>query len=273
MDNRAVGIFDSGVGGLSVLKEINKILPHEDLIYLGDVARFPYGPKSLRDVRGFVHEIVDFLYHLNVKLIVIACNTATAAGLESIKGKYDVPILGVISPGAQAACSRSRRGRIGVISTIATAQSGMYEHAIKNLNHNCRVFTQACPKLVELIEDGVLNGKVLDSQLMEYLESLIAQDIDTLILGCTHYPLIEEEIKKIINGDITVISSARETARAVKEYLISKDMLQDGILSSNIRFLSTGGMKSFQKVGSIFLGKQITDIEIVNLSSRGSIGV
>jgi len=273
MDNRAVGIFDSGVGGLSVLKEINKILPYEDIIYLGDMARFPYGPRSLVEVRGFVHEIVDYLYHLNVKLIVIACNTATAAGLESIKDKYDVPILGVISPGAQAACSRSRRGRIGVISTVATAQSGMYEHAIRNLNHNCRVFTQACPKLVELIEDGVLNGEALDSQLREYLEPLMAKDIDTLILGCTHYPLIEEVIKKIIDGDITVISSARETARAVKEYLISKDILRDDILSSNIRFLSTGGIKSFQKAGSIFLGKQITDIEIVNLNNRRSVDV
>jgi glutamate racemase len=273
MDNRAVGIFDSGVGGLSVLKEINKILPHEDIIYLGDMARFPYGPRSLAEVKGFVHEIVDYLYHLNVKLIVIACNTATAAGLESIKDKYGVPILGVISPGAQAACNRSRRGRIGVISTIATAQSGMYERAIRDLNHNCQVFTQACPKLVELIEDGVLNGEILNSQLMEYLESLMAKDIDTLILGCTHYPLIEEEIQKIINDDITVISSARETARAVKEYLISNNMLRDDILSSNIRFLSTGGMKSFQKVGSIFLGKEIAEIEVVNLSDGGDIGV
>jgi len=269
MDNRAVGIFDSGVGGLSVLKEINKILPFEELIYLGDMARFPYGPKSLSEVRGFVHEIVDFLYRLNVKMIIIACNTATAAGLESIRDKHDIPIMGVISPGAQAACSRSKRGRIGVISTKATAQSGMYEHAIMGLNHNCMVFTRACPRLVELIEDGVLNGEVLSSQLREYLEPLVAKDIDTLILGCTHYPLIEEEIKKIIDEDITIISSARETARSVREYLISKDMLRDDIPSSNMKFISTGGMKSFQEVGSIFLGKRITDIEIVNLRNGG----
>jgi glutamate racemase len=273
MDNRAVGIFDSGVGGLSVLKEINKILPHEDLIYLGDMARFPYGPKSLAEVKGFVDEIVDYLYYQNVKLIVIACNTATAAGLESVRDKYNVPIIGVISPGAQAACRRSRGGMIGVISTIATAQSGMYERAIKDLNQNFQVFTQACPKLVELIEDGVLNGEILNSQLMEYLEPLMVKGIDTLILGCTHYPLIEKEIRKIINDDITVISSARETARAVKEYLISINMLRDGILSSNIKFLSTGGMKSFQEVGSIFLGKEIAGIEIVKLSDRGDAGV
>lgn len=267
MDNRPIGIFDSGVGGLTVVKEIIHLLPDEEILYLGDTARVPYGPRELDEVRGFVFEIVNFMRKQDVKLIVMACNTATAAGLQGAQEINNVPIIGVIEPGARAACLSTRAKKVGVIATKATTKSDAYRRIITTMDGQTEVFTRACPTLVNFIERGELEGSRIEEEVRSYLCPLIEGGIDVLILGCTHYPLIEGLIKKIVGEDIQIINSARVTAQEVKRILTAKVQLRHSDRPPGHRFLATGGERLFFEIGGWFLGREIEETETIDLRS------
>ncbi len=260
-----IGVFDSGVGGLTVLREIIDKMPAESVVYLGDTARCPYGPRDLKEVEGFVLEIVGFLARQNVKLVVIACNTGTAAGLVSAQKKFrDLPIVGVIKPGAQAAFEATCNKKIGVIGTVGTISSSSYHKSLMDIDASLEVFAKATPEFVDFVERGEVEGDRIESLARQYLSPLKEAGIDTLILGCTHYPLLMPVIQKVMGEGVEVISSAEETALEVKRILSRKGLLND---SSNpaYRFLSTGDPDDFLKLGRLFLGKEITQVEKVVL--------
>jgi glutamate racemase len=276
LDERSIGVFDSGVGGLTVFREIVKILPGENIIYFGDTARFPYGPRNLTEVRHFVFKIADFLADRGVKMIVIACNTSTAAALDDLKKKYSIPVIGVIEPGARTAAHNTLNKKVGLIATQGTVESRAYECAIKRLDPEIRLFPYAAPMLVEFIEAGILAGKQLDDAINGYLKPLMDEDIDVLILGCTHFPLIEQRIKSWSKKRFKVISSAVETAKDVKSALnqlgLSSGRIKtsigpgdsEGEANSN-KFYETGDKSQFLEVGRLFLGGEIKEVIKVKL--------
>ena len=270
MTEKPIGTFDSGLGGLTVVSEIIRHLPHEDIIYFADGARFPYGPRELEEVNGFVFEIIDFLKTLDVKLIVIACNTATAAGLPAAQDYYNLPIIGVIDPGAKGAVGATRNGRIGVIATKATVESESYVKSIHAYDDSLAVFSQVCPPFVDFVERGEIEGTKVAGVVREFLEPLISAGVDSLILGCTHYPLLERVIGEVMGPRVSIISSARETAREVGLLLSEIDSLRaEGL--PRYRFLTSGDENRFQKFGSRFLGKEIGSVEKVVL--RNPVGL
>ena len=242
MDNRPIGVFDSGVGGLTVLSEIIHLLPDENTVYFGDTLRFPYGPRDLSQVRHFVFKITEFLTEKNVKMLVVACNTSTAAALEDLKNNLGIPVIGVIEPGARTAVNNTKSNRVGLIATKGTVDSRAYEIAVKNINPKIRLFSYAAPRLVELIEAGILVGRELEEIIKGYVDPLIKENIDVLILGCTHFPLIENQILLKYSSDFKVISSAVETAKDVKSTL-GKLRLQNEKTGSR-RVTETKGDKS-----------------------------
>ncbi len=260
-----IGVFDSGVGGLTVLREIIDALPKESVIYFGDTARCPYGPRDLKEVKKFVLEIVDFLSHQGVKMVVIACNTGTAAGLVSAQKKFkNLPIIGVIKPGAQAAFEATKNKKVGVIGTVGTISSSSYHKALLEFDASIEVFARATPEFVEFVERGEVEGEEIEKVACSHLEPLKEAGIDSLILGCTHYPLLFPVIKKVMGDGVEVISSARETAREVKNILERKSLLSD-LSNPTYRFLSTGDPQEFLRLGRVFLGKEITQVERVVL--------
>lgn len=214
-----IGIFDSGMGGLTVVKQIHEALPHEDLVYLGDTARVPYGTKSPGTVVRFACEDTRFLLQQQVKAVVVACNTASAWALPTLERNFQLPILGVILPGVCAAVEKTRSGRIGVIGTRATIRSQAYPDGILARRAGARVFARACPLLVPLVEEGWIEHAVTHSVLREYLKPLLRQRIDTLVLGCTHYPLLKPAIRKIVSADVALVDSAECCARYVRACL------------------------------------------------------
>src|SRR5919108_3010608 len=218
-DPRPIGVFDSGVGGLTVLRELQRQLPNESTIYFGDLGHFPYGPRYQAQVRHFALNIIRFLEKLDVKLVVIACNTATAAALNAAREAFDIPIIGVITPGAEAAVATTKNRRVGVISTEGTLQSGEYLHAIREANPTIGVLPRAAPRLVELVEAGKSQAPETEAVLRGDLEEIRRFGADTLILGCTHYPLLRPLIEKILGPDVTVVDSAETTAARVKRVL------------------------------------------------------
>ncbi len=199
-----IGIFDSGIGGLTVVRQIHRVLPHEDLVYLGDTARVPYGTKSPGTVVRFACEDTQFLIHQNVKAVVVACNTVSAWALPTLERKFSVPIFGVIAPGAQVALRRSRNRRIGVIGTTTTVRSQAYSRAILALDDSAKVFARACPLLVPLVEEGWIKNKITQAILRAYLSPLLRRRIDTLVLGCTHYPLLKKIIRCVVGKEVAV---------------------------------------------------------------------
>ncbi|XJZ26406.1 glutamate racemase [Bacillota bacterium Lsc_1132] len=256
-----IGVIDSGVGGLTVVKEIMRQLPNEEIIYFGDTARCPYGPRTSREVKKFTWEMTQFLLQKKIKMLVIACNTATAAALEEIQGELRIPVLGVIYPGARAAIKKTKNYRVGIIGTEGTVKSGAYEKALKALNSHLFVTGLACPKFVPLVESGEYSGPVAQKIVEESLKPLIGQNLDTLILGCTHYPLLEPLIKQFMGPDVSVISSGDETARE-----ISAILQYNGMLSSNedepIHAFYTSGSKAiFSKIASEWLGVPIENVK------------
>ncbi|MDQ0188278.1 glutamate racemase [Alicyclobacillus cycloheptanicus] len=218
-DDRPIGVFDSGVGGLTVVSAIRDLLPDEEIYYFGDTARCPYGDREPEEVRTFSREVLDYLYDLDVKMFVVACNTATATALPLLKQRYDIPVLGVIEPGARAAVLATRTERIGVIGTAVTIASGAYETAIHAIAPQAKVFSAACPRFVPLVERGVVAGAAVQAIIEDSLHDLLGQDIDTLILGCTHYPLLSDAIARVVGPSVRLISSAHETARQVQREL------------------------------------------------------
>lgn len=214
-----IGIFDSGVGGLTVVREIRKVLPGEDLIYLGDTARVPYGTKSPSTVVRFACEDTQFLLQQNVKAVVVACNTCSAWALPMLEKKFQVPIFGVIAPGVYGALKRTGTGRIGIIGTRATIRSKAYSMGVTARSESAKVFARACPLLVPLVEEGWANHKITREVLREYLDPLLRRRIDTLVLGCTHYPLLKGAIRKVVGPEVALVDSAEECARYVRDRL------------------------------------------------------
>lgn len=267
MDERPIGVFDSGMGGLTVLHECLVTLPHEDFVYLGDGARLPYGPRPLPEIRLFAREIAGWLEAEGVKLIVAACNSATAAALPELQQRLAVPIVGVLAPEAHAAVLATRSKRVGLLATQATVASGRYEQLVRALDAGVHVFPIACPRLVPLIESDDPFGEETSAAVREYAAPLKAAGVDTVILGCTHYPLIRPIFQRVFGRDVTLVFSAEETAREVAETLARKRIERPGGREGSYRFLTTGEPEAFRAMGQRFLQLPIGEVEVVGLAA------
>jgi glutamate racemase len=248
-----IGIIDSGVGGLTVAKEIMRQLPNEDIVYLGDTARCPYGPRSGEEVKAFTWQMTQFLLGENIKMLVIACNTATAVALEEIRQELSIPVIGVIFPGARTAIKVTQNHTIGVIGTEGTVKSRAYEKALIQINSKSIVHSLACPKFVPLVESGEYEGPVARKIVAETLQLLKCRGMDTLILGCTHYPLLEPIIKNVVGKDVKVISSGEETAREASTILHHHGLLKESAEEPEYKFFTTGSTAIFSKIASKWL--------------------
>ena len=222
-----IGVFDSGIGGLTVVREIMRQLPNEKIIYFGDTARVPYGSKSKDTITRYSRQICRFLMTKEVKTIVVACNTATAYALDELEKEIDLPMIGVLKPGAKVAAETTKNGKVGVIATQATIGSNSYSHYIKQINPDATVLGKACPLFVPLVEEGLLEDPVTDEIAMRYLSELKDEEIDTLILGCTHYPLIRKTIGRTMGEGVTLVNPAYETASELKEQLAERNLLNE----------------------------------------------
>ncbi len=269
MSWQAVGIFDSGVGGLTVLREITRVLPQEDTIYFGDTARVPYGTKSPETVTRYAREITAFLVRRDIKLLVVACNTASAVALPTLKRLFPIPVVGVIEPGARRAVEVSRSGRIGVIGTAGTIRSSAYTRAIKRLDPTAEVLTKACPLFVPLAEEGWVDNQVARLTAQTYLQELKDAGVDTLVLGCTHYPLLKPLIAEIMGHGVSLVDSAAETARTVAEILSQKKCRRPDSEVGNHHYYVTDIPAGFVRVGNRFLGERLGDVYQVNLEEDG----
>ena len=266
---KSIGIFDSGVGGLTVLKEVVKALPQEDTIYLGDTARVPYGTKSPETVTRYSLQVTSFLVERDIKLLVVACNTASAVSLDALKNHFSIPIIGVIEPGARRAVSVTRSGKVGVIGTTATIQSSAYSKAIKKIDRGIEVVTRACPLFVPLAEEGWVDNEVARLTAWTYLQGLKDEGVDTLVLGCTHYPLLKGIIAEVMGDGVSLVDSAEETARTVAETLGAGDILRPSSERGNHHFFVTDVPAGFIRVGNRFLGGRLGDVYQVNLEDAG----
>ncbi len=258
-----IGIFDSGVGGLTVMREVMEQLPEEHIVYLGDTARVPYGVRSPETVLKYSLENAQFLMSMGVKIIVIACNTSSAVSLSALREKFPIPVVGVVEPGARAAVKMTRIKRVAVIGTETTIKSGSYEKAINSIDAAIEVSGVACPLFVPLIEEGWLEGEVVNLTVEKYLSPLRSDSVDTLVLGCTHYPMIKEVIQDLVH--IPLIDSAVETAREVKEVLYHKGLLHAGQGPAVKKFFVTDSPEKFIHIGERFLNHTISNISKINL--------
>ena len=263
-DQRPIGVFDSGVGGLTVLREIHRKLPAESTIYLGDTARCPYGPRPLAQVKQFAFEIMDFFMQRDVKLVVVACNTATAAALNDVRQAFPVPVVGVIRPGAEAGALASRNRKIGVVATEGTIKSRSYFDNIKDINPAAEVYEQACPALVDLVEAGLAAAPETEQELRRYLAPLQAKGVDTLILGCTHYPLLREPVEGILGQEITVVDSAATTAAATR-LIVEVNRLENGDEPTIHELYSTSPSSHFAGIAERMFGAEIAEVRSVTL--------
>lgn len=262
--NRAIGVFDSGVGGLTVVRELKKQLPAESIIYLGDTARVPYGIKSKEAIIRFTTEGLLFLLDRRVKLVIIACNTSSSLALPVLKKNFKVPILGVIQPAIKKAVKTTRNKRIGVIGTKATIKSSIYETEIKKLDPKIQIYSYPCPLFVPLVEEGWVDGKITLEVAKRYLEPLKERDVDTLILGCTHYPLLKTVIRKIMK-EITLIDSARQVAGETKDLLLNEGLLNLKKKKSEDVFYVTDEPDNFSKLTKLFLGCKLKNVKRTEL--------
>ena len=265
-DTRPIGVFDSGVGGLTVLQQLHSLLPGENLIYLADLVHFPYGPRYQHEVREFALRIIDHLVSLDTKLVVVACNTATAAALNVARERFDVPVVGVIAPGAQAAASSTRNGRVAVISTEGTRASAEYVHAIKEANPGVGVLGLAAPELVDIVEAGEADGPVAEATLARLLDEVTGWGADTLVLGCTHYPLLRGAIERALNGRrITVIDSAATTADRVARILAVNRLGAGERAASPPQLLVTAAPRRFTATAELLFGDALPEPTVVSL--------
>jgi glutamate racemase len=262
MDSRPIGVFDSGVGGLTVLHECLVTMPHEDFLYLGDHARLPYGPRPLAEIRRFAFEIAAYLEARGVKLIVVACNAATSAALPALQEALAVPVVGVIAPEAAAAVRATRNRRIGLLATQATVTAGRYHELVRALDAGARLTAVAAPKLVPLIEEGAQTVEAV----REYAAPLQRAGCDTVILGCTHYPLIRPVLQRVFGRDVTLVFSAEETAREVADTLRRKRWEHQPGREGDYRFLTTGDPELFRALGERFLQLPLGDVRRVDVA-------
>jgi len=269
-DGRSIGVFDSGVGGLTVLAELRRRLSQEPTVYLGDNARTPYGPRPADEVRRFTLESVDWLLSQDVKLLVLACNTATARALDDVRGRSDVPVVGVVRPGAVAAAAATRSRHVGVIATVGTVDSGAYPAAIVEADPATDVVQLACPELVPMAEAGILDGRRAESVLRAYLEPMLAADpaMDTLLLGCTHYPLLRGPIERIVGDHVAVVDSAFTTALAVEDLLDALGARAPRAPrdeASMHRVATTGDVNAFMTVAERLFGERLPQVEAIEI--------
>ncbi len=263
-----IGVFDSGVGGLTVAREIMRQIPNEKIIYFGDTARVPYGSKSQKTVTRYSEQIVRFLRTFQVKTIVVACNTASAYALDTLEKDIDIPIVDVIKPGAKMATEVTRNGRIGVIATEATISSQMYTKYITNLNRSITIYEKACPLFVPLVEEGLWEDPVTDEIVRRYLTELIDIDIDTLILGCTHYPLIRSTLRRIIGDKVTLVNPAYETAVELRQLLSEMNILNEetpGLGSNQYQFYVSDKAEKFVRFANSIINYGILSAKTVNI--------
>jgi glutamate racemase len=263
-----IGVFDSGVGGLTVAREIMRQIPNEKIVYFGDTARVPYGSKSKETVTRFSRQIVRFLQTHHVKTIVVACNTASAYALEDLEKEIDVPIIGVVKPGAKAASAATRNGRIGVIATEATIGSHIYSQYIKKISPNVAIYGKACPLFVPLVEEGLWEDPVTDEIAKRYLNELIDINIDTLILGCTHYPLIRSTVARVMGEDVTLVNPAYETARELKEMLERKGLLKEtpvALGENKYQIYVSDGAEKFKTFANSIIKYGILSAKTINI--------
>lgn len=268
MSDAPIGIFDSGVGGLTVARSILDQLPNESVLYLGDTARGPYGPRSLAEIRTFALESLDFLVEQGVKTIVIACNTASAAMLRDARERYSIPVVEVIQPAVRRAVAATRTGRIGVIGTQATIDSRAYLDAFAAAPH-LEITSAACPLFVEYVERGETSGEEITEIARDYLADVMTADVDTLVLGCTHYPLLTGVISYVMGSDISLVSSAEETAKDLYRVLIENSLMRVAQPTPPFhRFLATGDAALFEKLARRFLGPEVGQVEHQDLANN-----
>ncbi|MFH1843467.1 MAG: glutamate racemase [bacterium] len=278
-----IGVFDSGMGGLTVLRALHQRLPHEDLIYFGDTARVPYGTKGARTVRAFARQDAAFLASLGVKMIVVACNTASAFALDYLTRLFDVPVLGVITPGVQTALSRTRGGNIGVVGTSGTIRSGRYQEGLSRAIPAERILARECPLFVPLVEEGMTDHPVTDLVVAEYLLPLREAQVDTLILGCTHYPVLKPVIGRYMGPEVTLVDSADALAEAAADLLAASELARNGTATAvdapdtgqaagRLTFYLSDIPWKFAEVGARFLGQPIDDVTTVNLDEVEAAG-
>jgi glutamate racemase len=264
-DSRPIGVFDSGIGGLTVVKALRDLLPNENISYLGDTARVPYGPKSSETVQRYAIELAKMLMRKNAKALIVACNTVSSVALPLLKKKFSVPVIGVIEPGARAALQATRNGHIGVIGTRATIRSGAYERALRAADNNVRVSSRACPLLVPLIEEGLLDDDVTNRVIARYLEPLLANEIDTLVLGCTHYPLLADAIARVLTREITLVDSAQNCARVVEETLDRQSLRAAPQIRGELHVALTDAADNFLNVARDALQLSFGEVELLSL--------
>ena len=267
MKTAPVGIFDSGVGGLTVMREVVKQLPDEKIVYFGDTARVPYGSKSQKTIIHFSEQIIRFLKTKEVKAIVIACNTASALALDAVRDEFDIPIIGVVIPGARAAVSVSENKKVGVIGTEATVLSGMYSKVINSMDSEIEVVEKACPLFVPLVEEGLRDHKVMGEIIEYYLESMKNTDIDSIILGCTHYPLIRHSISRYLGETIKIVNPAYEAARDLKELLESSGILNDvkDDTEKQYQFFVSDEAEKFRNFANTVMPFEIDSTNVINI--------
>ncbi len=268
-NNSSIGIFDSGIGGLTVVKEVMNQLPNENIIYFGDSARVPYGNKSPETVIAYTEQIVNFLLSKDVKAILIACNTVSAVALEVVRHKIPVPVIGVLKPGARTAAEVTRNRKIGVIATRATINSGLYEEFLHKTNPDTLVFGKACPLFVPLVEEGWFNSPITEQVAKEYLSDLLDCGIDSLILGCTHYPLLRDVIQRTVGDNVTLVNPAYEAARDLKYVLEENNILQpaeSGKSPEHIFYVSDGA-DMFRNFANTILPCDMIETKDVNIKT------
>jgi glutamate racemase len=271
--NSPIGVFDSGVGGLTVLRELRRCLPHEDFIYLGDTARLPYGTKSPGSIRQYSLQAARLLHERGVKCLVVACNTASAVALDALAAEFaPIPVLGVLEPGAAAACRATRSGRIAVLATEGTVRGGAYQAAIARLRPDAVVTACACPLFVALAEEGWTDGPIVEGVIHRYLDEVFAASPgtapDTLVLGCTHFPVLAPALRKVLGEGITIVDSAATTATALTDVLQEHGLRRQDGGAGRVELLATDGPERFARVGAVFLGQPLApgDVEIVDLA-------
>ncbi|MGN0107088.1 MAG: glutamate racemase [Hominilimicola sp.] len=257
MNNKSIGVFDSGLGGLTAVKQIMQELPNENIIYFGDTGRVPYGTRSRDTILKYTRGDIRFLKTFDVKIIVIACGTASSAALPMIKNEFDVPIVGVIDAAVYAAVRATKNKKIGVIGTSGTIKSGEYEKQISEYDSSMQVFAKACPMFVPLVENGYFDSPVTKLIVEEYLEEIRAQGVDTLILGCTHYPLLEKVIHEYMGDGVTLINSGAEVAKYLKKKLDDEMAHSERVDEHQYRYYVSDDISSFEELGGIFLEKEI----------------
>ena len=265
---RPIGVFDSGIGGLTVVSALRALLPNESIFYLGDTARVPYGGKSETTVQRYSLEIAAMLLQEKAKTVVVACNTASALALPQLEQSLPVTVTGVILPGARAAIARTRSGHVGVIGTRATIKSGAYERALRGLNPDVHVTVRACPLLVPLIEEGWLESAITDEILMQYLGPLVKEGIDTLVLGCTHYPLLRKAIARLLGDGIALVDSAENCANAVRELLIRENLCAAEAKGGELQVALTDPPDNFLRVAREALQLEVGEVQLRDVTAH-----